>query len=54
MTILTKREEKCLQCFATIGMILTIASETFNTVINRKIDRVNKEIIYRKDRLNKN
>ena len=39
MIILNKLEEKLLQCFSTIGMILVVASETL-AVIKRLPNRV--------------
>ena len=45
MIILNKWEEKLLQCMAIVGMILHVASETLNRVIDRKISKINKEDI---------
>ena len=39
MIVLSKREEKCLQCLAFIGMILVVASETL-AVVKRLLNRV--------------
>jgi len=44
MIILNRWEEKCLQILTFVVSMVDVVNNTINTVIDRKIDIVNKEI----------